>query len=173
MSTFNLNTSGLETYEIGATILALLADPTHPDDARTLEVRNILCGRALWFEHMERPEEAGTAIPIKPGYLWRDQVTVGREVQRVARRLGERMVAGRMGQLFLLPALDPNFKLPSPMKRASHGEAAKFVQEDAGQADAKNVLARIWRPSLAGHPSVRRGRLGRPISKASRPCYRT
>ena len=147
MSTFNLNTSGLETYEIGAIILALLADPTHHDDARTLEVRRILCGRALWFEHMERPQEAGTAIPVKPEYLWRDQVTVGREVQRVARRLSERMVAGRMGQVFLLPALDPKFKLPSSMKRPSLGEAAKLVQEDAGQADAKNVLARIWRPS--------------------------
>ena len=60
MSTLNLNTNGLETYEIGAIILALLADPTHHDDARTLEVRSILCGRALWFEHKERRHSASS-----------------------------------------------------------------------------------------------------------------
>jgi hypothetical protein len=142
-----IDTARLHTYEIGAFLLTLLADPEHQADARNVEVQRTLCARALWFAQMDQPEDPDAEIQVRSEYLWKDPAVVNREVRRIGKVLGARMIAGRMAQFYIQPLVNPDFKLPPSLKRRSLNEVAAYVLADAGQADAKNVIARMWRPS--------------------------
>src|SRR5208283_1661859 len=73
---------------------------------------------------------------------------VDRDVKTVARRIGERMVAGRMAIPFFWHAgLGDTIMLPRGIERLSVNQMAKFVLDDAGQAEAGNVKKRVWGPS--------------------------
>jgi hypothetical protein len=144
---FDLSFERNEVYECGAALLTVLANPTEIDGARSLELYLSLCGGALWLRHSLNPED-GAPITVKPKYVFRDPKINDRHAGFVARRLGERMVAGRMAIAFFQQAELGRLKpLPKEIQRLSVNQMAEFVLEDAGQADAGNVKRRIWAPS--------------------------
>jgi hypothetical protein len=142
---FEINFEREEAYECGARLLMALSYVKEAESARNVERFRSLCGRALWGRHIVNPDDVITAKPL---YLFRDQKTIDGDVAQVAKRLGNRFVAGRMAIAFLQHAvLGENYCLPTGIKRLSLNELSEFVLEDAGQADANNVETRIWRPS--------------------------
>jgi len=80
--------------------------------------------------------------------VFRDYKTIDRDVGFVVKRVGERMVAGRMAipyfQQAELGRLPP---LPKEVQRLSLNQMAEFVLDDAGQAETGNLEQRIWAPS--------------------------
>ena len=107
-------------YEGGATLLALLACPANcRSEDRNAGLHASLCGRALWASHLSNPENA-TRTTVKLQHVFRDAKVIDRETNFVARRLGERLVAGRMAIPFLQKAeLGCQPRLPSAIKRLS------------------------------------------------------
>jgi hypothetical protein len=85
---------------------------------------------------------------VKPQYLFRDRKIIDCDAHLVEKRLGERMVAGRMAISFLRrAAFGAAGPLPDGVQRLSVNQMAEFVLEDAGLADAINVERRYWSPS--------------------------
>ena len=84
-----------EVYERGAVLLTALAYPQQSDPTRSLQLYLSLCGKALWLKHLMEPGD-WTPIQVRPQYVFRDPKVIDRHVAYVAKRLGERMVAGRM-----------------------------------------------------------------------------
>jgi len=143
---FDLNFERDEVYECGAVLLAVLACPG-ADDEKSSELYRSLCGKALWLWHLKNADD-WTPITVKPQYVFRDRKVIDRDVAFVAKRLGERMVAGRMAvPFFLKPELGLLKSWPKQIERLSINQMAEFVLDDAGQADASNVERRIWAPS--------------------------
>jgi hypothetical protein len=141
---FKLN----ETYERGAALLVTLAYPGPVDAGRNFQLYLSLCGKALWLKHINDPDD-WTPITVKPQYVFRGCDVIDRDVSFIARRLGERMVAGRMAvPFFWRIKLGDAMALPNEIKRLSINQMAEFVLDDAEMADADNVEKRIWRPSL-------------------------
>ncbi|MGC2223474.1 MAG: hypothetical protein WA624_14510, partial [Methylocella sp.] len=96
---------------------------------------------------MSNPENA-TRTPVKLQHVFRDAKVIDRETNFVARRLGERLVAGRMAIPFLQKAeLGRQPQLPSAIKRLSVNQMAEFVLDDIGHTDPNNVKRRVWAPS--------------------------
>jgi hypothetical protein len=144
---FEINFEREEAYECGARLLMALSYVKEAESARNVERFRSLCGRALWGRHIANPDDV-SPITAKPLYLFRDRKTIYGDVAHVAKRLGNRLVAGRMAIAFLQHAvLGENYCLPTGIKRLSLNELSEFVLEDAGQADANNVETRIWRTS--------------------------
>jgi hypothetical protein len=135
-------------YEGGATLLALLACPANcRSEDRNAGLHASLCGGALWASHLSNPENA-TRTTVKLQHVFRDAKVIDRETNFVARRLGERLVAGRMAIPFLQKAeLGCQPRLPSAIKRLSVNQMAEFVLDDIGYADPNNVKRRVWAPS--------------------------
>jgi hypothetical protein len=135
-----------EVYECGALLLTVLACAKNVDDQRSHHVYLSPCGKALWHEHLKAPDD-WTPITVKPQYVFRDRRIINRDIAFVARRLGERMVAGRMALPFLRQAVPGAAgPLPHGVQRLSLNQMAEFVLDDAGQADAANVEQRYWSP---------------------------
>jgi DNA modification methylase len=135
-------------YEGGATLLALLACPANGrSENRNAGLHASLCGKALWAYHLSNPENAiRTTVNLQ--HVFRDAKVIDRETNFVARRLGERLVAGRMAIPFLQKAeLGCQPQLPSAIKRLSVNQMAEFVLDDIGHADSNNVKRRVWAPS--------------------------
>jgi hypothetical protein len=146
--TFDGNFKLNETYERGAALLVTLAYPGPDDAGRNFQLYLSLCGNALWRLHMDDPDD-WTPIIVKPQYVFRDRETIDRDVSFIARRLGERMVAGRMAvPFFWRIKLGDAMVLPNEIKRLSINQMAEFVLDDAELADPDNVEKRFWRPSL-------------------------
>jgi hypothetical protein len=102
---------------------------------------------ALWLGHLENPDD-WTPITVKPQYVFRDRKIIDRDVASVAKRLGERMVAGRMASAFFQKGALGHLKpLPKGIKRLSVNQMAEFVLDDSEQADAGNLKRRMWAPS--------------------------
>ena len=136
-----------EIYECGAVLLTLLACPKELDKPRSLDRFLSLCGKALWLKHLASPDDL-SPITVRPPYVFRHPDTIDRDVHFVEKRLGERMVAGRMAIAFLRRAdSGATPPLPQGIKRLSLNEMAAFVAEDAGQVDPINVERRVWAPS--------------------------
>jgi hypothetical protein len=136
-----------EIYECGAVLLTLLACPKELDKPRSLDRFLSLCGKALWLKHLASPDDL-SPITVRPPYVFRHPDTIDRDVHFVEKRLGERMVAGRMAIAFLRRAdSGATPPLPQGIKRLSLNEMAAFVAEDAGQLDPINVERRVWAPS--------------------------
>jgi hypothetical protein len=144
---FEINLERDEVYECGAALLAVLACANEVGEERRDQLHLSLCGKALWLRHLENPDD-WTPIMVKPQYVFRDREVIDRDVAFVAKRLGERMVAGRMAvPFFLKPELGLLKSWPKQIERLSINQMAAFVLDDAGQADAGNVERRIWAPS--------------------------
>lgn len=144
----NIDFNQNPVYEGGATLLALLACPANARLAnRNADLHASLCGRALWTHHLSNLED-WTRITVKPQHVFRDAKVIDRDTNFVAKRLGERLVAGRMAIPFLQKAeLGHLPDLPSAIKRLSVNQMAEFVLDDIGQADPNNVERRVWAPS--------------------------
>lgn len=133
-------------YEVGAVLLALLSCPKPEEEARRAELLASLCGRAIGLQHLADPDDI-TPITIAPQYIL-DQKLIQRDTRFVSKRLGERLVAGRMMIPFLQrAAMGQAPPLPNGVKRLSLNEMSSFVLEDAGLSDPNNIELRIWRPS--------------------------
>lgn len=136
-----------EVYECGAALLTILANPQEIDEERSGQLYLSLCGKALWLRRWLSPEDC-TPITVKPEYVFRDPEVIDRDVAYVVKRVGERMVAGRMAIPFLQQAqLGRLPSLPKEIQRLSLNQMAEFVLDDAGQAETGNVEQRIWAPS--------------------------
>jgi hypothetical protein len=144
---FDLSFERDEVYECGAVLLTVLALPRQVGEERSSQLCWSLCGKALWHKHMMAPDD-WTPITVKPQYVFRDRRIIDRDARIVEKRLGERMVAGRMAIPFLQQsALGAAGPLPDGVRRLSLNQMAEFVLEDAGQADAIKVERRYWSPS--------------------------
>jgi hypothetical protein len=142
-----LNFERDEIYECGAALLSVLACPKASDNDKRAELSASLCGKAIWIKYLSAPDDM-TPVPVKLPYVFRDAKRVDRDVKTVERRIGERMVAGRMAVPFFSHAgLGNAFLLPRGIERLSVNQMAEFVLDDAGQADAGNVEKRFWAPS--------------------------
>jgi len=114
---------------------------------RQAELYASLCSLAVRARYCGDPEDV-TPITATPQEIFRDIKVLRRDIGYVKKRIGERMVAGRMAVPFLLAAeLGYTLPLPPPIKRLSLNEMAAFVLPDAGWSDPNNVERRIWRPS--------------------------
>jgi hypothetical protein len=144
---FDFNFERNEVYECGAALLAVMACAKTVKDEKSSALYRSLCAHALWLQHLESPDD-WTPITVRPQYVFRDRKVIDRDVAFVAKRLGERMVAGRMAvPFFLKPELGLLKSLPNQIRRLSINQMAEFVLDDAGQADAGNVERRFWAPS--------------------------
>jgi hypothetical protein len=144
--TFEANFELNEVYERGAALLVILARPVEADEGRNFQLYLSLCGKAVWLKHMMEPDD-WTPIAVRPQYVLRESKTIDKDVAFVARRLGERMVAGRMAIPFFQKALSPADPLPDGIARLSVNQMAELVLDDAGQAEPTNVERRYWAPS--------------------------
>jgi hypothetical protein len=140
----------LEVYEAGAMFVTWLAYPGDSEDEIRSRVHASLCNHALRVKCAIEPDWALVPQAIKPIYALRCQRDIKRDLRTLARRLRDRMVAGRMAMAFLKEALGGEvLKLPADLPpRLSINQMAHFVLDDTGHADSKNVETRIWRPSL-------------------------
>jgi hypothetical protein len=143
---FDLNFDRDETYECGALLLTVLACPMNLDGERSVQIHRSLCARALWLSFAAKPDD-WTPISVKPQYVFQDKKVIDRDVRFTEKRLGERMIAGRMAVPFFQRANGSAPALPKAIKRLSINQMAEFVLEDAGQKDSENVEKRVWRPS--------------------------
>jgi hypothetical protein len=145
---FDISFERNEIYECGAELLSVLACPKESDEAKRFQLRVSLCGKAIWLKHMMAQDD-WMPVPVKLQYVFRDSKDIKRDVNFVTRRMGERMVAGRMAvPFFSRIELGGVIALPDEIKRLSINQMAEFVLTDAGLADADNVEKRFWRPSL-------------------------
>ena len=143
---YGLNLRQNEAYECGALFLTVLAYPSELDSERSFQLYLSLCARALWLAHARNPNSWAPII-VKPAYVFRDTKEIDRDVAIAEKRLQVRMVAGRMAMPFFQIGFGKTLELPGQIKRPSLNQMAEFVQADAGQSDAENVEARMWRPS--------------------------
>jgi hypothetical protein len=145
---FDINFERDEVYECGALLLTVLVCPEDVEKSRSSEIFRSLCGHALWLRYQVEPDD-WTPVTVKPQYVFRDRKIVERDLAIVVKRLGERMVAGRMAIAFFQRSLlGEAAQLPKEIKRLSVNQMAEFVLEDAGQADVGNLKRRVWAPSL-------------------------
>lgn len=139
----------LEVYEAGAMFVTWLAYPGDSEDDTRSRVHASLCNHALRVKCAIEPDWALSPQRIKPIYALRCERDIKRDLRTLARRLRDRMVAGRMAMAFLKEALGGEvFKLPANLPRLSINQMARRVLDDTGSADPANVETRIWRPSL-------------------------
>lgn len=159
-----------EVYERGAVLLTTLAYPQQSDPTRSLQLYLSLCGRALWLKHLMEPDD-WRPITVKPQYVFRDPRVIDRHVAYVAKRLGERMVAGRMAIALFRKAVPGGLRtLPKDIQRPSVNQLAQYVAEDAGQTEPINVERRIWarsRPVI--HIAAAAAMEGQELSKRGEP----
>jgi hypothetical protein len=159
-----------EVHERGARLLTALSHPQQSDPTRSLQLYLSLCGRALWLKHLMKPED-WTPIQVRPQYVFRDPKVIDRHVAYVAKRLGERMVAGRMAIALLRQAAPDGLRtLPKDIQRPSINQLAQYVLEDAGQSEPTNVERRIWAPSRPViHIAAAAAMAGQELSKRGEP----
>jgi len=132
---FGLSFERNEVYECGAALLTILANPQEIDGERSGQLYLSLCGKALWLRRWLSPEDC-TPITVKPQYVFRDYQSIDRDVGFVVKRVGERMVAGRMAiPFFQLAQLGRLPSLPQEIQRLSVNQMTEFVLDDAGQAE--------------------------------------
>jgi hypothetical protein len=169
---FDVSFERNEIYECGAVLLTVLACPKNISEPRSFELYLSLCGKALWLKHKTTPDD-WTPITVKPPYVFRDPKDIDSDVRFVEKRLGERMVAGRMAIPFLRRAESGAAPpLPPGIKRLSLKQMAAFVSEDAGQAESNNVEKRIWaasRPVI--HLAAAAAIVGQKLQKLEHPTW--
>ena len=167
---FDLSFERNEVYECGAALLTILANPQEIDEERSGQLYLSLCGKALWLRRWLSPEDC-TPITVKPEYVFRDPEVIDRDVAYVVKRVGERMVAGRMAIALFRKAVPGGLRtLPKDIQRPSINQLAQYVAEDAGQTEPINVERRIWarsRPVI--HIAAAAAMEGQELSKRGEP----
>jgi hypothetical protein len=170
--TFEYSFERNEVYECGAALLTVLTCARNGDDERSLHLYLSLCAKALWLKHIMDPDNC-TPIVVNPRYVFRDRKTIDRDVAFVAKRLGERMVAGRMAiPFFQRAALGAAGSLPNGIKRLSVNQMAGLVLKDAGQSEPTNVERRYWAPSRPViHLAAAAAIIGPQLQKAGKSIF--
>lgn len=167
---FGVNFERNEVYECGAALLTILARPQEIDGERSGQLYLSLCGKALWLRRWLSSEDC-TPIIVKPQYVFHDPDVLDRDVPYVVKRVGERMVAGRIAIPFLQQAqLGRLPSLPKEIQRLSLNQVVEFVLDDTGQAEAGNVEQRIWatsRPVI--HLAAAAAIVGQQLRKSGHP----
>jgi hypothetical protein len=141
----SLDENQMEPFEIGTTLLAILAFPAVSEEQRFKEAAEALRARILRATVAAYPDHADEWRASYPIYLGIDESECRRRLRTLKRRLRDRMIASRMSLGFYeegitqLPA-----HLPSPMKRHSLNELSKLVVGQSGQSDPENVERRAW-----------------------------
>lgn len=135
----------VEVYEVGASLITLLAYPGETEEIWA-QVHASLCSYALRIRAASEPDQTTVPQPIKPIYAFRLEQDISRDLRTLERRMRDRMIAGRMGIGFLKEAVTG--RVPEGLKRLSINELSELVRDDAGYSEPENVEARIWRPSL-------------------------
>ena len=148
MSVHLIDFNRIAVYEAGALLVTLLAYPDASDQTRG-DIHASVCNYALRVKSAVEPDWMNLAQAIKPIYALRSQGDCNRDLRTLARRLRDRMVAGRMAIAFLREALpEPVLDLPTGVKRLSINQLSRLVLNDTRFTDPHNVETRIWRPSL-------------------------
>jgi hypothetical protein len=135
----------VEVYEVGASLITLLAYPREREEVWA-QVHASLCSYTLRIRSASEPDQATVPQPIKPIYAFRLEEDISRDLRTLERRMRDRMIAGRMGIGFLKEAVTG--RVPEGLTRLSINELAELVRDDAGYSEPENVEARIWRPSF-------------------------
>jgi hypothetical protein len=89
-----------------------LAYPGDSEDDTRSRVHASLCNQALRVKCAIEPDWALSPQRIKPIYAFRSQRDIKRDLRTLARRLRDRVVAGRMAMAFLKEALGRCYGLP-------------------------------------------------------------
>ena len=145
-----INLASQPLYEVGAAVATALtfSEPIDDDNVRG-NIHASLCALALRAKTEADEEWARTPQLIKPLYACRSANETERDLRKFRRRLRNRMAAARMAVGFLQrPLMAKPPPLPKGMTRLSLNQLAQLVLEDAGQQEPKNVVSRIWKPSL-------------------------
>jgi hypothetical protein len=135
-------------YRCGAALVTIVACANmDASSQRQAELCASLCSLAVRARYCADPDDV-TPVTVNPQEMSQDIKLLRRNIGYVEKRIGERMVAGRMAVPFLLAAeLGYTPPLPPPIKRLSLNQLSAFVLDDAGMSDPSNVERRIWRPS--------------------------
>jgi len=141
-----LDFSTSETYECGAVLLAVLAYPSDPVEAKRRELTKSLCAKYLRLLHTGETDTA-KIIPLKPAYVFRAEKHIKKDVKTLERRLRDRGIVARMFRGFWQEAAGAVTNLPTGMTKLSLNQLAELVAEDAQQT-ADNIETRIWRPNV-------------------------
>jgi hypothetical protein len=138
-----------EPFEIGASLLSILAFPGPAEEGARKGAADALCAEALRKTIAADPEHAVEWRAAYPGYTAIDASESRRRLRTLARRLRDRMIASRMSLGFLQEALAKQpARLPASMSRLSINELSKLVLDQSGESDPENVEKRVWRQSL-------------------------
>src|ERR1700741_3572594 len=145
-------------YQCGAALVTIVACAgADPSNRRQAGLYASLCNLALWAQHLADPDDV-TPITATPQNIFRDIKVVRRDIGYVERRVGERMVAGRMAVPFLLAAeLGRVARLPRGIRRLSLNEMAAFALADAGWIDPNNVERHLAAERSRYYPRRRDG----------------
>jgi len=129
----------VEVYEVGASLITLLAYPREREEVWA-QVHASLCSYALRIRSASEPDQTTVPQPIKPIYAFRLEQDISRDLRTLERRMRDRMIAGRMGIGFLKEAVTG--RVPEGLKRLSINELAELVRDDAGTI----ASPRMWKP---------------------------
>jgi hypothetical protein len=140
------DTTDSETYECGATLLAVLAYPSGSARVRH-ELRTSLCAYYLRSQYSGETDTT-LIIPLKPAYVFRSERSIKRDIKTLERRLRDRAIAARMFRGFWQEAAGAVINLPRGMTKLSLNQLAELVAQDADLGSPENIETRIWRPSI-------------------------
>jgi len=144
----------LETYEIGALLVTILAYPKKGSDEERSALHAALCSLVLYERSINDPKWAASPQLIKPIYAFRDEAQIKKDMRKLERLLRDRAIAGRMA-MALLQEVEGNGKrpetLPEEIKKVTLDQLAVMVKDEIlgpGIEETENIEKRIWRPSL-------------------------
>ena len=168
-----------EPFECGAVLLAVLAFPEEQQPTGLMEsCQRTLCALAIRARVAANPEMVNQTLPMRPAYAFQDPELIDRDSRYLAKRLRHRMLAAKMCIPLLIEAqtgVKP--ELPLGITRLSINQMTELVLAESGNSEPKNIVARIWRPSLPvihlavsitiiNQECLRRGLRRQPISFA-------
>jgi hypothetical protein len=135
----------MESFEIGAWLLAILAFPASDDVEKRREAAE------AWISSTIRTAEACVIEQWHEAFPFSGVISVKEERRRlrtVPRRLRDRMLAARMSFGFLAEHMtDQKVALPESMQRLSLNELSKLVQDQSRESEPENIEHRVWRKS--------------------------
>lgn len=148
MHTLNIDAGKLESFEIGALLIAILAFPDAGEIAERTAVQQAWCTEQLFVTVNANPEIGDEFRERFPHYFELDQGTIRKRLRKTRTRYRDRMVAARMARGFFQEALtNAPALLPEGMTRLSLNELSKLVLPESGQSDPDNIEKRAWTQS--------------------------
>ena len=137
-------------YEAGMAIFTYLAYPEKAGNSEGMGcILASLCNSYLRHRANHDTHWSGSAQFIKPIYALRSEQEAKRDLKIFDRLLRDRLVAARMAIAFLQEVGSEHPPaLPKDVNKLSLNQLSNMGEKDLGQAEAHNVEARIWRPSI-------------------------